>query len=52
MNDKTQTLLYILVTPFVVSACVEFFPPWLYWPIALLGGMIWIGALARLGDMP
>jgi len=51
MNEKTRVTTLVLVIPFVISACVQFFPAWLYWPIAVLGGMIWLGALVRLGDM-
>lgn len=45
MKDKTVTLLYVLVTPFIVSASIEFLPGWLSWPISVLGGMMWVGAL-------
>jgi hypothetical protein len=51
MDEKTKLTTMVMVIPFVISACVEFFPAWLYWPVAVLGGMIWIGALGRMGDM-
>jgi len=50
MKEKIQTLLYIFVTPFVVSASIEFLPGWLSWPIAVLGGMMWFGALILLQE--
>jgi hypothetical protein len=48
MKNKVMTLLYIFVTPFVVSASIEFLPGWLSWPISILGGMLWFGSLALL----
>jgi hypothetical protein len=45
MKDKLITLMYVFVTPFVVSASIEFMPGWLSWPISVLGGMVWIGSL-------
>ena len=45
MKDKWITLMYVFVTPFIVSASIEFMPGWLSWPIAILGGMVWIGSL-------
>ena len=54
MKNKLMTLIYILVTPFVVSASIEFLPGWLSWPISILGGMVWLGSLILLekGDGP
>ena len=54
MKNKLMTLIYILVTPFVVSASIEFLPGWLSWPISILGGMVWFGSLVLLekGDGP
>jgi hypothetical protein len=51
MNETSRKTAIILVVPFVISASVEFFPAWLYWPISILGGMIWVGALVQLGGM-
>ena len=48
MKNKLSPLIYILVTPFVVSASIEFLPGWLSWPIALLGGVHWFGSLLLL----
>ena len=45
MKDKVVTLLYVFITPFVVSASIEFLPGWLSCPISILGGMVWIGSL-------
>ena len=45
MKDKWITLMYVCVTPFIVSASIEFMPGWLSWPISILGGMVWIGSL-------
>ena len=44
MNKKRRAHLYILFTPFVVAAAIEFLPFWLAWPVGLLGAMTWIGA--------
>jgi hypothetical protein len=40
-----------MTLPFVISAAVEFLPAWVYWPIALLGGMAWLGACVNLAEM-
>jgi hypothetical protein len=48
MTKKQRAYLHIIILPFVISAAVEFFPAWLYWPIALIGGMAWIGACGIL----
>jgi hypothetical protein len=45
---KWITLMYVFVTPFIVSASIEFMPSWLSWPIALLGGILWAGSLILL----
>ena len=45
---KTTLYLCIISLPFVVSASFEFLPAWLYWPIALIGGMEWFGACLML----
>jgi hypothetical protein len=44
MTRKQRAYLHIIILPFVISAAVEFLPAWLYWPIALIGGMAWLGA--------
>jgi hypothetical protein len=44
MTRKQRAYLHIIILPFVVSAAFEFLPAWVYWPIALIGGMAWIGA--------
>lgn len=48
MTRKTKAYLHIISLPFVISASFEFLPAWLYWPIALIGGMAWLGACAML----
>ena len=50
MTEKNQTVAYIMITPFVVSAAVEFLPRWLSAPIGMLGFMLWLGALFMLLD--
>jgi len=48
MTRKTKAYLYIITLPFVISAAFEFLPAWVYWPIALIGGMEWFGACLML----
>ena len=50
MTRKRIAYLYIITLPFVISAAVEFLPAWVYWPIALLCGMAWLGAGLILGE--
>ena len=50
MTRKQRAYLHIIILPFVISAAVEFLPTWLIWPVALLGGMAWIGACAILNE--
>ena len=50
MTKKQRAYLHIITLPFVISAAVEFLPAWVYWPVALLGGMAWIGACAILNE--
>jgi len=50
MNKKQRAYLHIFVMPFVISAAIEFLPAWLYLPISLLGGMMWLGACAILAE--
>jgi len=50
MTKKNQIVAYIMITPFVVSASAEFLPRWISAPIAVLGTMIWLGALLMLSD--
>ena len=49
MRTQTKLLLYVVILPFVISASVEFLPAWLYWPIAVIAGLVWFGALIELG---
>ena len=44
MTRKRSAYLHIVALPFVISAAFEFLPAWVYWPIALIGGMGWFGA--------
>lgn len=46
MTKKQKAYLHIMILPFAISAAVEFLPAWVYWPIALLCGMAWVGACA------
>jgi hypothetical protein len=48
MTRKRIAYLHIITLPFVISAAVEFLPAWVYGPIALIGGMAWLGACAML----
>ena len=48
MTRNTRAHLHIITLPFVISAAVEFLPAWVYWPIALIGGMAWFGACVIL----
>jgi len=48
VKRKTNAYLHIITLPFVVSAAFEFLPAWLYWPIALIAGMTWLGACGML----
>ena len=50
MTRKQNAYLHIVALPFVISAAVEFLPAWLYWPIALIGGMSWFGACAIVAE--
>lgn len=50
MTEKNQIVAYIMITPFVVSASVEFLPRWLSAPIGMLGAMLWLGSLFMLLD--
>jgi hypothetical protein len=50
MTEKNQIVAYIMITPFVVSAAAEFLPRWISAPIAVLGAMLWLGALFMLLD--
>ena len=50
MTKKNQIVAYIMITPFVVSASAEFLPRWISAPIAVLGTIIWLGALVMLLD--
>jgi len=50
MNKKLRLHLYILFTPFVVGAAIEFLPFWLAWPIAFLGAFGWLGSCAILAE--
>jgi hypothetical protein len=51
MTRKQRAYLHIITLPFVISASFEFLPAWVYWPIALLGGVAWIGACAILAEV-
>jgi hypothetical protein len=50
MTRKQKSIFQIVIVPFVVSASIEFLPSWLYLPICLIGGMIWLGACAILAE--
>jgi hypothetical protein len=50
MTRKRKAYLHLIILPFVISAAVEFLPAWVYWPIALIGGMAWFGACAILAE--
>lgn len=50
MNEKNQAVAYIMITPFIVSASLEFLPKWLSVPILMIGIMLWMGALFMLMD--
>jgi len=44
-------VLWIFGLPFVISAAIEFLPAWVYWPIALLGAMQWLGACITIAEL-
>jgi len=48
MTKKQSAYLHIIILPFVVSASFEFLPAWVHWPVALIGGMAWVGACVIL----
>lgn len=48
MTKKREAYLNVMLVPFVISAAIEFLPAWIYWPIALLGAMVWLGACVQL----
>jgi hypothetical protein len=51
MSKIKKTATWLIVTvPFVISAAIEFLPPWLYWPICIVFGMVWIGAFITIGE--
>jgi hypothetical protein len=50
MTEQTKLVLYVVLLPFVISAAIEFLLPWVYWPIAILAGIVWLGSLGRLGS--
>lgn len=50
MKNKLLPLIHIFVTPFAVSAAIEFLPGWVSWPIAVLGGILWFGSLIMLSN--
>ncbi len=50
MTRKRSAYLHIVTIPFIISAAIEFLPAWLYWPIALICGMSWLGACAILAE--
>ena len=50
MTEKNQAVAYIMITPFIVSASVEFLPRWISAPIGMLGAMLWLGSLMMLMD--
>ena len=50
MTKKNQIVAYIMITPFIVSASLEFLPRWISVPIAVLGAMIWLGSFLMLLD--
>jgi len=50
MTKQKKSLLHIIILPFVVSASFEFLPAWLYWPLAIVCGMVWVGACLILAD--
>jgi hypothetical protein len=51
MSKRNQMVLWIFGLPFVISAAIEFLPAWVYWPIALLGAMQWLGACTMLVEL-
>ena len=51
MNEQTKLVSYVVILPFVISASVEFLPAWLYWPIAVIVGIVWLGAILQLGNL-
>lgn len=51
MSRRNQMALWIFGLPFVISAAIEFLPAWVYWPIALLGAMQWLGACTTLVEL-
>jgi hypothetical protein len=51
MSSTKRIATWLIVTlPFVISAAIEFLPPWVYWPICIVFGMVWIGAFITLGE--
>jgi len=48
MTRKRSAYIRIITLPFIISAAFEFLPAWLYWPIALIGGMSFWGSCVIL----
>jgi len=50
MTEKQKAYLHLIILPFVISAAFEFCPPWVYWPICLLGCIAWFGSCVILSE--
>ena len=50
MTEKQRAYLHLIILPFVISAAFEFCPPWVYWPICLLGCIAWVGSCVILSE--
>jgi hypothetical protein len=50
MTKQQRAYLHIIILPFVISASFEFLPAWLYWPLAVICGMSWLGACVVLAE--
>ena len=50
MKESTRLMLLFLSMPFVMSASIEFLPPWLSWPVGVIAAMFWVGTLLEIRD--
>lgn len=49
-NEKTTLIAIICLAPYGVGAAFQFLPLWVAWPTLAVLILLWLGALAMIGN--
>lgn len=49
-NEKRSLVAIVMLTPFAVSAALEFLPAWIAVPFTVVSAIMWFGSMLMIKD--